>query len=693
MAYAVFGAKSNSHPFQERKINLKEPCKVGRAVAKCKPSQNNLIFDCKVLSRSHAVIWYENGKFLIQDTKSSNGTYVNSVQVGRNADDSEIVELRSGDVVQFGVDVTENSKKVTHGCIIAVTNLFNPDGTEAFGVPAKPVGRVLPFVGGEQNTKARELWQLSKYIQDALNREQLLEQKLATMQRMIANSSSSSEEAFQAFVKEDELLSRLDILENELDVVAKDLPEEDYRKLLITYQEDKGNYEAKAKEAVKRMIEEKSSLLQKLADVQRSLSYSEDECLHFKTLYDKSEEDVRDLMDRNDQLLNEIKVSKEGVEALESKGKIYEKQISEERKKLKLEKDEAEKRASTLAVQVESLQAECDFTKEQLSAMKEKMGKQHSEVLKRCEEENQDRKENDVHWQSTNDKRMYANILLGLKRNLLGMKKQVRAMSSTSLAINGSDLELSGGAFSNDNDYDDGGDLVKSLEHVSNLSKEINDELVLVGENIEVSNMNEERELRHQLQSAEAEVFKVQLQIDELNENLLTEQQNSQKYKELATEFEGRLQQLQERMDRQDEEKVEDQELANEQSRIEKIVDEFLTESDAHQLESANVTMEEEETPRALLEDPSEHSLHGGTQVDANEEQNPTVDESKSKDQLMEFKTSRSPEYQTFYLLLALVVVVVAVGASFLLDIVEVSWGKSPIFDRRIWREIYEQLF
>lgn len=43
--------------------------------------------------------------------------------------------------------------------------------------------------------------------------------------------------------------------------------------------------------------------------------------------------------------------------------------------------------------------------------------------------------------------------------------------------------------------------------------------------------------------------------------------------------FSGRLQQLQERMDRQDEEKVEDQELANEQSRIEKIVDEFLTES------------------------------------------------------------------------------------------------------------------
>ena len=35
-------------------------------------------------------------------------------------------------------------------------------------------------------------------------------------------------------------------------------------------------------------------------------------------------------------------------------------------------------------------------------------------------------------------------------------------------------------------------------------------------------------------------------------------------------------------------------------------------------------------------------------------QQNPTVDESKSKDQLMEFKTSRSPEYQTVSLIIFL---------------------------------------
>lgn len=39
--------------------------------------------------------------------------------------------LSSGDIVQFGVDVVENNKKITHGCIIATIKLFMPDGKEA----------------------------------------------------------------------------------------------------------------------------------------------------------------------------------------------------------------------------------------------------------------------------------------------------------------------------------------------------------------------------------------------------------------------------------------------------------------------------------------------------------------------------------------------------------------------------------
>lgn len=38
---------------------LDEPVKIGRSVARCRPAQNNATFDCKVLSRNHALVWFD----------------------------------------------------------------------------------------------------------------------------------------------------------------------------------------------------------------------------------------------------------------------------------------------------------------------------------------------------------------------------------------------------------------------------------------------------------------------------------------------------------------------------------------------------------------------------------------------------------------------------------------------------------
>ena len=62
MAVAIFTPRPNSQDFQERTIQLSESVKIGRSVAKVKSAANNLIFDCKVLSRNHAIVWYEGGK-------------------------------------------------------------------------------------------------------------------------------------------------------------------------------------------------------------------------------------------------------------------------------------------------------------------------------------------------------------------------------------------------------------------------------------------------------------------------------------------------------------------------------------------------------------------------------------------------------------------------------------------------------
>ena len=41
---------------------MEKPEKIGRSVARFRAAPNNAIFDCKVLSRNHALLWFENGK-------------------------------------------------------------------------------------------------------------------------------------------------------------------------------------------------------------------------------------------------------------------------------------------------------------------------------------------------------------------------------------------------------------------------------------------------------------------------------------------------------------------------------------------------------------------------------------------------------------------------------------------------------
>ena len=82
----------------------------------------------KVLSRNHALLWYENGKFYLQDTKSSNGTFVNNQRLSKGSEESPAREVCSGDILQFGVDVMENSRKVSpDNPALISTSLCPPD--------------------------------------------------------------------------------------------------------------------------------------------------------------------------------------------------------------------------------------------------------------------------------------------------------------------------------------------------------------------------------------------------------------------------------------------------------------------------------------------------------------------------------------------------------------------------------------
>ncbi|KAF8881790.1 hypothetical protein BD779DRAFT_1473265 [Infundibulicybe gibba] len=95
--------------------------KIGRQTnAKTAPGERNGFFDSKVLSRQHAEVWEEANKIFIRDVKSSNGTFINGERLSPEGLESEPFELKSDDIVEFGIDIVgEDNKTIIHHKVAA----------------------------------------------------------------------------------------------------------------------------------------------------------------------------------------------------------------------------------------------------------------------------------------------------------------------------------------------------------------------------------------------------------------------------------------------------------------------------------------------------------------------------------------------------------------------------------------------
>lgn len=289
-ARAVLISRPNSHPFQERDLSLDQPVKVGRSVARARAANSNAIFDCKVLSRHHALLWYENGKFFLQDTKSSNGTFVNNNRLSTN--ESEPHEVSSGDIVQFGVDVMENNRKVTHGCIVATLKLYLPDGKEAKASPSVAEG------GRHGLVPLDELYKLNQIIQEASQRELCLETKLTALQHVVDAARRAADEHWQAYVGEERLLSRVAALESQLTQAGKGFGEDRLRDELRQLQEDRGAYQTAAKDALMKAHTERLEAIAAAAEQERARAAAENEALLAREHWERAQQELQEVAHR-----------------------------------------------------------------------------------------------------------------------------------------------------------------------------------------------------------------------------------------------------------------------------------------------------------------------------------------------------------------------------------------------------------
>ncbi|XP_078485812.1 uncharacterized protein LOC100179267 [Ciona intestinalis] len=359
-AVAHFCCCPNSHPFKDRQVPLKEPTKIGRSVARSRPATNNAVFDCKVLSRNHALLWYENGKFYLQDTRSSNGTFVNNQRLSKATEESAAVEVNSCDIVQFGVDVVDNTRKLTHGCIVSQIRLYLPNGEESKQSSTSRNTSLIekvPFHNIQQPTvQSQDLYQLHQYLQEALHREQMLEQKLALLQRLVINSHDASEKGWQALINEDRLLSRLEFLENQLQTLNKTQSEDELQTKLQQLQEEKYNYENTSKETLRKALQEKLEAVRKLSNLERSLSNTEDECTHIRLMHEQTQNELAELAAAHQTKIKDVQDLTEQLKDSKSKLETEQNELQQELTDVQKEKSVLCEKLITLEADNEELQ-------------------------------------------------------------------------------------------------------------------------------------------------------------------------------------------------------------------------------------------------------------------------------------------------------------------------------------------------
>ncbi|XP_014208750.1 uncharacterized protein MAL8P1.12 [Copidosoma floridanum] len=286
-ATGILICHDNSYPFQERTLSLEQPIKIGRSVARARAANDNAIFDCKVLSRNHALLWHDSGKFYLKDTKSSNGTFVNNKRLSPSGEESSAFEICSGDVVQFGVDVVESTKKVTHGCIVATLKLYLPDGKEAKASFTNSIAYV--------NVTLEDLYKLHQLIQEAGRRENALRSKLEYMQQLLESTRIAINQSWKALVLEDCLLSRLETLENQVLAYSKNYGDDQLRMTSINLLEDKTQYQNATKELLQKKVQEKREIVNTIKLLKSRLNESQEETQSLRNTIRNNQNELQEL--------------------------------------------------------------------------------------------------------------------------------------------------------------------------------------------------------------------------------------------------------------------------------------------------------------------------------------------------------------------------------------------------------------
>lgn len=103
-----------------RRLSPKSTINIGRYTEKNKAaahapqgSSAPIVFKSKVVSRTHALFFCnEDGQWFLRDTKSSSGTFLNHIRLSPASQESSLMPVIDGDIIQLGMDYRGGTEEV-----------------------------------------------------------------------------------------------------------------------------------------------------------------------------------------------------------------------------------------------------------------------------------------------------------------------------------------------------------------------------------------------------------------------------------------------------------------------------------------------------------------------------------------------------------------------------------------------------
>lgn len=124
------------------------------------------------------------------------------------------------------------------------------------------------------------------------------------MKILIFRKSSSL--SWQALIDEDRLLSRIDHLEKKLLCFSKPLSEDKLREEIMKLQNEKMLYQTSAKQALKKVYNERMEAIQKLTSIENALSSTENECTMLRGELIRTQDHTKDTTEKLDAIQNQL---------------------------------------------------------------------------------------------------------------------------------------------------------------------------------------------------------------------------------------------------------------------------------------------------------------------------------------------------------------------------------------------------